>query len=412
MAYISYWFLSPGLFLAILGKLKGQDRTRPTPDFDWRAATVDVAIPARDEENSIALALASLFRQDFPTRKVTVIDDGSSDRTAEVVRRYGQLSGHPVELVAHQEPAGKTPSIRERCQASDADALLILDADTVLTDANYVSRSIEELFKNAGTASVCGEVTPLTRRCRRMLAQADPVVSAVQAEFGLAAEGRPSRLQALLEYFTVIYRSTLYVYLQRFVYDGQMKLFGSRLSPIGCAVAYRNNRLRECFDFAGPRMGDNLSNSEDIFIGHFFAWKGYRNVQVMGVRCASIEPPVGRLPAQLYLWSSSFLQATHYFRDLPLSPFKKLWNRARGLLGARQKRPPSKDDRRRIQEQYRAPWGETYTKRFGRHIGLLDLASMIEKITYPLILFFLMIFNPKLALFTRPTRERGGDPRA
>ncbi|HET9319950.1 MAG TPA: glycosyltransferase, partial [Bryobacteraceae bacterium] len=81
MAAISYWFLSPSVILALIGKWKGWDRTKPTPTFDWKTATVDVVIPAKDEEASIALCLASLFDQDFRIRTVTVIDDASTDRT-------------------------------------------------------------------------------------------------------------------------------------------------------------------------------------------------------------------------------------------------------------------------------------------------------------------------------------------
>ena len=93
MAAISYWFLSPSVLLALLGKLKGWDRTKPTPTFDWKTATLDVVIPAKNEESSIALCLASLFDQDFRIRRVTVIDDASTDQTAQVVRRYAELSG-------------------------------------------------------------------------------------------------------------------------------------------------------------------------------------------------------------------------------------------------------------------------------------------------------------------------------
>ena len=400
MASISYWFLSPSVILAILGKLKGWDRTRPTPAFDWRSATVDVVIPAKNEESSVALCLASLVEQDFPIRKVTVIDDGSSDRTAQVVRCFREMTGKEIELVVRKESIGKTPSVREVCRASDADALLVLDADTVLMDRNYLSRSIEELFKNAGVASVCGEVTPLTRGRRRSLATANPLLRSIQEEFRFDAGPRPSRLQALLEFLTVIYRTALYVFLQRILYDGHMKMFGSRLNPIGCAVAYRTRRLQECFEFARPKMGDNLSNSEDVFIGHFFAWKGWRNVQVTGVRCESIEPTVVRLPRQLYLWSSSFLQALYYFRDLPLSPFKQVKNAVARLFSPRSKAAAPWMQKRRIQEQYRAPWGEQHTMRFGRRVGLVDLLSMLEKISYPLLLLYFAIFNPTAAVVT------------
>src|SRR5579863_9000685 len=116
-------------------------------------------------------------------------------------------------------------------------------------------------------------------------------------------------------------------------------------------------------------MGDNLTNSEDVFIGHFFSWKGWRNIQVADVRCESIEPSIERLPRQLYLWSSSFLQALYYFTELPLSPFKELKNWAVGLFSGRRDAAPNGAQRRHIQEQYRAPWGEDHARRFGRRVG-------------------------------------------
>src|SRR6476646_4561756 len=122
MAAISYWFLSPSVILALLGKLKGWDRTKPTPTFDWKTATLDVVIPARNEESSIALCLASLFDQDFRIRKVSVIDDASTDHTAEVVRRYEAVSGREVNLVVRSLAQGKTTGVRERCEDSNADA--------------------------------------------------------------------------------------------------------------------------------------------------------------------------------------------------------------------------------------------------------------------------------------------------
>src|SRR6266700_738650 len=156
MASVSYWFLSPSLVLALLGKWKGWDRTKPTPTFDWKAATLDVVIPARNEESSIALCLASLFDQDFRIRKVTVVDDASTDQTAQVVRRYSELSGKLIELIVRDKSLTKTTAVREQCENSNADAFLVLDSDTVLTSRNYVSRLVENLFKNAGVASACG----------------------------------------------------------------------------------------------------------------------------------------------------------------------------------------------------------------------------------------------------------------
>jgi glycosyltransferase involved in cell wall biosynthesis len=389
VAAISYWCLSPTVLLALWGKLKGFDRTKPTPSFDWRAAQVDVVIPAHNEALTIALTLHSLFQQDFPIRRVIVVDDGSTDATAAVVRRYSETTGRRIELVVRKKSLGKTPTVRKECQASDADALVVLDGDTVLREPNYLSRLMEELFRNAGVASTCGEVMPLTRRRRVALVKSAPALAALVAEFGTEAVEQPSRLATALEWVTVMYRTALY--------DGHLKLFGSRLSPTGCAVAYRTARLRECFAYAEPLLGDNLSNSEDIYIGHFFAWRGYRNTQVPDVRCESLEPGLPVLPRQLYLWSSSFLQSQHYFKDLPLSIFRLV----KGLLTGKRGQPASKDaERRQIQEQYRAPWGEKHTRLFGRRLGLLDLLSIFEKVSYPVILISLAVVSPHMALIT------------
>ena len=399
MASLSYWFLSPSVILALLGKLRGYDRTEPTPAFEWRSASLDAVIPAKNEETTLALCLSSLFEQDFPFRKVRVIDDGSTDRTADVVRRFREITGKNVELAVRKKSRGKTPTVRKECQASDADALLVLDGDTILVDPRYISRLVEELFKNAGVASVCGEVAPLTPRRRRQVAEAHPAVRSIQQEFAIA-NGARSRLQAFLEFFTIIYRKALYVFLQRVIYDGQIKLFGSRLNPTGCAVVYRTDRLRDCFEHSNGSLGDDLSYSEDIYIGHYFNWKGWRNVQVTGARCESTEPPLPRLPRQMYLWSSAFLQALHYFRDLPLSPFRQMKNAVAGAVKKSEPLGSPVNHGRRIQEQYRAPWGEGYTHQLGRKVGLVDLVSSLEKVTYPVILIYLAIFSPKFFLFT------------
>ena len=115
------------------------------------------------------------------------------------------------------------------------------------------------------------------------------------------------------------------------------------------------------------------------------------------VRCESLEPKLSALPRQLYLWSSSFLQSQYYFKGLPLSIFRLV----KGMLTGKRGQSASQDaERRQIQEQYRAPWGEQHTLRFGRRLGLLDLLSIFEKVTYPVILILLAIFSPRLALFT------------
>jgi len=395
MASMSYWIISPNFILALIGKLKGWDRVVPTPTFDWRTAKVDIAIPAKNEERSIALALGSLAYQNFPLHRITVVDDGSTDRTSEVVRAFKEQSGLEIELIVRAQSIGKTPTLREVCQRSDADVLFVLDADTILIDHGYISACVQELFRNAGVASVSGKVMPLTNRRRNQHWSSSQPLRTISERFGLRSS--QSWRETLLLAPVIVYREALYTFLHGMLYDGQQKLIGNTLNPAGCAVAYKRDRLAECFAYAAQHVGDNMSTSEDIYIGHFFNWKGYRNVHLASALCESTEPPVNRLWKQMFLWSSSFIQSFHYFPELSLTPLGWL----RKLRGGGEKGGESSGrQHRHVQEQYRSAWGENVTRRYGRAVGLLSIAGIIEKTAYPLILTFLCFWSPESAVLT------------
>ena len=52
-------------------------------------ALVDVLIPAYNAEKYIGEAIESVLAQDYSPFHIIVVDDGSTDGTAEVVRQFG-----------------------------------------------------------------------------------------------------------------------------------------------------------------------------------------------------------------------------------------------------------------------------------------------------------------------------------
>jgi hypothetical protein len=192
---------------------------------------------------------------------------------------------------------------------------------------------------------------------------------------------------------TNMYRGVLYMFLQRFVYKGQMVFFGSIVNPVGCAVAYRRKYLCELFDRFEPELGDDLTNSEDVFIGFALLEQGYRNIQLTDVLARSVEPKVHNLPNQLYLWSSSFLQSSYYFDDLVRGPLKgiKRFLLHRGRLVTEHERQGR--ERRKIQEAYRQRFGSAFTEQFGRPMGWVLLLSLTEKIFFPTVLIVMMLMG-------------------
>lgn len=392
MAAVSWLVFSPNALVSLYGFLHGPDKTVPTPAEDWRNAVVDVVIPAFNEEATIALALASLARQTFRPRNIIIIDDGSKDRTVRYIESFCAANGMVAKVIKRAAPIGKTPTIKRQSREFDADVEFILDGDTVLESENYIERTVQELYQAAGIASACGTILPLRHADRERFVQWPSMRKFHEAEPDAVEEPDISRWERFSRLITNTYRDALYMFLQKFIYRGQMVLFGTITNPVGCAVAYRRKYVKDLFDKYEPILGDDLTNSEDIFIGFAMLNKGYRNIQVPDITARTMEPRAQRLPGQIYMWSSSFLQSCYYFNDLITSPFrwpKRAWHeyRSKKLYGAQIAQ------KRKIAEPYRAVWGEGYTEKFGRPIGWTLLMSAIEKVAFPATLVILVVLQ-------------------
>lgn len=95
--------------------------------------SVVVVVPARNEEAKIEACIRSLLAQRYPSFTVIAVDDGSTDKTPEILKRIA--SEHPSLVV---KEAGELPDgWRGKCNACwqgvrgvTADWLLFTDADT------------------------------------------------------------------------------------------------------------------------------------------------------------------------------------------------------------------------------------------------------------------------------------------
>ncbi len=393
MATTPYFILSPNTVLSIIGLLHGPDKTVPAPAEDWRSATVDVVIPAFNEESNIPLCLASLARQTRKPQRIILIDDGSQDRTVEYAKTFCELNGMDLTTIHRAHSIGKTPTLKRQSRESDADVEFILDGDTVLESENYIERIVEELYKGAGIASACGTVLPLRDKDRRAMLETDALKKFLGAHPEATIYPKVGWFHHLQRGITDLYRDVLYFFLQQFVYHGQMAFFGSILNPVGCAVAYRRSVLKTIvFDRYEPILGDDLTNSEDIFIGFAINDNGYRNIQLTDIYARSQEPEVGRVPGQIYLWSSSFLQSCYYFDELMRSPFKAL-KRYRRKKEEAAELATDLAEMRVHHEQYRQPFGIDYTIQYGRPIGWVLFMSAFEKVAFPTVLLIMILLQ-------------------
>jgi cellulose synthase/poly-beta-1,6-N-acetylglucosamine synthase-like glycosyltransferase/peptidoglycan/xylan/chitin deacetylase (PgdA/CDA1 family) len=118
---------------------------------------VTVIVPAYNEAANIAGTVRSLVRNDYPWLEVIVVDDGSTDGTAEIVERLRL----PRVSVVRQRNAGKPAALNTGIRHAVGEILVLVDGDTVFRP-DTVGRLIQPL-RNARVGAVAGNTKVANR---------------------------------------------------------------------------------------------------------------------------------------------------------------------------------------------------------------------------------------------------------
>ncbi|HEY4197392.1 MAG TPA: glycosyltransferase, partial [Mucilaginibacter sp.] len=172
--FMLYLFLS-AIFLAIgrvvlIGVLAVrqffEDKKEHAKRFsDRELAPVSIIVPAYNEEVTAIKTIQSLLKIDYPNFEIIFIDDGSKDKTYELVNAaYGH---HPLVKVLTKPNGGKASALNFGITHAQYDYTVCIDADTQLKDdAIYYLMTYftdDEIGAVAGTVKVGNENNMITR---------------------------------------------------------------------------------------------------------------------------------------------------------------------------------------------------------------------------------------------------------
>lgn len=110
---------------------------------DSRAAglsLVSVIIPAYNAADLLPVCLVSVLRQDYPAYEVIVVNDGSTDRTAECLSAFRDPR---LRVLHHQRNLGLAASLNDGISSAEGELILILHADCELVSTHYVRQAAE-----------------------------------------------------------------------------------------------------------------------------------------------------------------------------------------------------------------------------------------------------------------------------
>jgi glycosyltransferase involved in cell wall biosynthesis len=109
--------------------------TRSGAACDGETALISVVIPCYNTERYIAEAIESIFAQRIEHVQVIVIDDGSTDRSAEIARSFGE------RVICRSQPNGGIAMARNAGVAlAHGRYLAFLDADDIWTEGSLALR--------------------------------------------------------------------------------------------------------------------------------------------------------------------------------------------------------------------------------------------------------------------------------
>ena len=246
-------------------------------DMTASRSTITVLIPAFNEEENIRAALDALFRQTVRVQRVIVIDDCSTDRTAELCGAYS------VEVVRTPQNRGsKAKALNYVLPLCDSDLIMVLDADAVMSP-DYVERLLPE-FGDPNVSVAAGCVLSKNTQTR--------------AERGRSIEW------LIASYF----------------YRPIQNITNASLVIPGCATLYRLNYLCEDDGWTSNTV------CEDIDYTWTTQLRGHRAVYVPRAIVWTVDPSTGSaMGRQEFRWLSSMFQSSRlHWRELWRKPLLAL----------------------------------------------------------------------------------------
>ncbi len=107
---------------------------------------ISVMIPAHNEDSVISDTIARVFNMNYPHFEVIVIDDRSSDNTAQVITQLEPMYGGRLKTLIRPNDAfpGKSAVLNDALKIAKGEAILVFDADAQM-DADFLTNMVYEL---------------------------------------------------------------------------------------------------------------------------------------------------------------------------------------------------------------------------------------------------------------------------
>jgi cellulose synthase/poly-beta-1,6-N-acetylglucosamine synthase-like glycosyltransferase len=107
--------------------------------------SVNVSLPAHNEQDGITAAITSILKQhgsNFKMSSINVYLDGCTDSTEKIVRNLSRHN-HLIKLFVFPDRQGKISRLNQIYRSNNCDVLITFDADIVLGSSTAISQMVK-----------------------------------------------------------------------------------------------------------------------------------------------------------------------------------------------------------------------------------------------------------------------------
>lgn len=145
-----------GLKLGV--KIRKRGDMDPDPPSDCQPK-VSIIVPVKNEEKVVERLLKALVNLTYPEKEVIIVEDGSTDNTSQICRRYAEDYPSLIKFY-HKNPShGKPSAINYAARKATGEIIAVYDADTVIEPDAL--QQIVPHFTDPKVGAVQGEVYTL-----------------------------------------------------------------------------------------------------------------------------------------------------------------------------------------------------------------------------------------------------------
>ncbi len=142
-----------GLTWLLDSRRKSAQKRRKTKLSAAGSPLVSIVMAALNAEEEIEQSLASLLKQSYNQLEIIVVDDGSSDRTAEVVRAMTKTDSR-IRLLRNLSPTGAAMARNRGLRETTGGYITFQDADDI-SHPERIERQLAALLGSSACVCVC-----------------------------------------------------------------------------------------------------------------------------------------------------------------------------------------------------------------------------------------------------------------